>query len=80
MEKVIDIKKRYSRELGEINYILQNLENGRYYENSHAQMDGYLATNISTLRKQIAELLYKIEYNQDSINEELGKALSIFQK
>lgn len=76
MDKVIDIKKRYSRELEDIDYILRNLENGRYYENTKAKMDGYLATNIADIRKDLNDLINKIEYNKDSIDEEIGKELA----
>lgn len=77
MDKVTEIRKRYTSELGDIEYILKNLENGRYYENSHTKMDGYLATNIIQLRKLIYDLINKIEYNKDSRSEELGKVLSM---
>lgn len=75
MDKVIDIKRRYSKELEDINYILQNLENDRYYEKSGARMDGYLSTNISNLRKGIEDLIEKIEYNEESEHEKLAEAL-----
>lgn len=73
MEKKIDIKKKYSRELEDIDYILRNLENGRYYEKSGAKMDGYLATNIQNLRKNINVLLDKIEYDKESIDDQIAK-------
>lgn len=38
-------------------------------------MDGYLATNIQDLRRCIADLLYKIEYGEESTMEKLHKAL-----
>jgi hypothetical protein len=79
MDKVIDIKKRYSRELEDIDYILRNLENGRYYENTKAKMDGYLATNIADIRKDLNDLINKIEYNKDSIDEKIGKEFSKIQ-
>ena len=66
-EKVVDVKDRYSREIEEIRYILQNLENGRYYENSGAKMDGYLSTNIIKLKKYLNDLINKVEYNLDEI-------------
>ncbi|ABS40315.1 hypothetical protein [Clostridium botulinum] len=79
MEKVVDVKKRYSRELEDIDYILRNLENGRYYENTKAKMDGYLATNVSDIRKKVDDLINKIEYNKDSIDEQLMKELAKVQ-
>jgi signal transduction histidine kinase len=80
VSKTIDIKKRYSRELEDIDYILRNLENGRYYEKSGAKMDGALETNIANLRKNINDLLNKIEHNQDSISEELAKVFKLIDK
>ena len=79
MDKVLDIKERYSRELEEIDYILRNLENDRYYEKSGATMDGYLATNILKIRKNLNDLVYKIEYAKDSTDEWLMKELSKVQ-
>lgn len=76
MEKVLDVKKRYSEEIEKIDYILRNLENGRYYEKSGATMDGYLATNISKIRENLDDLIQKIEYNKDSSIERLAKAIS----
>lgn len=75
-EKVVDVKDRYSREIEEIRYILQNLENGRYYENSGVKMDGYLSTNIIKLKKYLNDLINKVEYNLDSDEDEIVKAFS----
>lgn len=75
MEKKIDIKNKYSRELSEIKYILDSLENGRYYEKTGARMDGYLATNISNLKEKLNDLFIKIEYSKESINEELSRII-----
>lgn len=74
MEKKVDVKDKYSRELEDIDYILRNLENGRYYEKTGARIDGYLATNIQNLRKNIATLINKIEYDKDSVEDEIFKA------
>jgi len=71
MNDEVKIRNKYSYELNEINYILQNLENGRYYENTGAQSDGYVATRIQKLRKHLEELLDKIEYNEKSVKDEL---------
>jgi hypothetical protein len=72
-EKKLDISKRYSIEIQNINNKLQQLEDGRIYDLTNAQMDGYLSTNIGQLKEMIADLLYKIEYGEDSRKEELGK-------
>ncbi|MBW9169745.1 hypothetical protein K2F43_00830 [Clostridium estertheticum] len=79
MDKVLNIKDRYSRELEDIDYILRNLENDRYYEKSGATMDGYLATNILKIRKTLKDLINKIEYAKDSTDECLMKELSKVQ-
>ena len=76
MEKSVDVTGRYSREIEEIKYILQNIENGRYYENSGARMDGYLSTNITKLRENLRDLIKKIEYNLNSDDEKLANELS----
>lgn len=73
-EENIDLKEKYSNEISEINYILNNLEKGRYYENTGAKIDGYLATNISKLREKLNDLFNKIEYKKDSTNDEIEKA------
>lgn len=78
MEGKREIRKKYSHELNEINYILQNLEIDRYYENTKARGDGYLATNIQNLRKQFYELLDKIECDEDSTNDEIKEAKAKF--
>lgn len=68
------ISQRFSRELSEINYILQNLEQERIYEKTGARCDGYLVNNVIKLRKLIADLLWKIENDEQSDNERLGEA------
>ncbi|NMH69917.1 hypothetical protein HF072_14100 [Bacillus sp. RO3] len=78
-KKEMGISKRYSREIQDIANKLRELENGRIYELTGAQMDGYLATNIIQLRKMITELLTKIDRQEVSTNEELAEALSIFR-
>ena len=69
------ISECYSHELSEISNKLNQLERGRIYELSRAQMDGYLATNISQLRKMIAELLNKIQNGEDGTAEELAEIM-----
>ena len=71
MPKELQIEKRFSHEVNDIENILRDLENGRYYEHSGARMDGYLSTNISHLREKIHTLLYRIE-NDQSFGEEIA--------
>lgn len=75
MEKKVDVRDRYSRELEEIRYILQNLKNGRVYElPGGSKGDGSLEHNATKLEKLIKDLVLKIEYDKDSINDELHEA------
>lgn len=41
-------------------------------------MDGYLSTNIEQLRELINDLLYKIEFNKESINERVSREFRKF--
>lgn len=70
-----EIPKRYSHELGEIANKLDQLENGRVYELSRATMDGYLATNIKQLRRMIAELLDKIQNDEQGDMERMREMM-----
>ncbi|WP_096550899.1 hypothetical protein [Ureibacillus thermosphaericus] len=76
-EKKIDIINKYTREVQDIKNKLKDLEKGRIYELSNAKMDGYLATNIIQLRNMIRELISKIEYGEDSINDQLSQLFNI---
>ena len=69
------ISDEYSHELCEIKSKLAQLERGRIYELSGAQMDGYLATNISQLKKMINELLSKIQNGHEGTATELGNVM-----
>ncbi|WP_439931157.1 hypothetical protein ACSTTP_07285 [Bacillus velezensis] len=69
------VVKKYRREINNIENRLKDLEKSRIYELSGSKMDGYLATNISKLRDDFHELLYKIETNEESIEEKLRSAL-----
>ena len=81
MEKVIDITSRYSHELNDIANITRHLKNGRIYELTGAKMDGYLNTQIEKLEEKISILICKIEYGQESFDEEIGKLFSnVFDK
>lgn len=69
------ISECYSHELNEISNKLNQMERGRIYELSGAQMDGYLATNVTQLRKMIAVLLHKIQNGEDGTAEELAEIM-----
>jgi len=71
-ENNLGIARKYSMEIQDIANKLKDLENGRIYELTRAQMDGYLATNIIQLRKMISELLHKIDNQKDSTSDELS--------
>jgi hypothetical protein len=72
-EKGLGILKRYSSEINVIQYELQLLKNGRVYEISRAQSDGYLNTRATNLEEKIKDLLYKIEYDKEGIAEKFAK-------
>lgn len=69
------ISECYSHELNEISNKLNQMERGRIYELSGAQMDGYLATNVTQLREMIADLLHKIQNGEDGTAEELAEIM-----
>ncbi|MFB9990005.1 hypothetical protein [Bacillus benzoevorans] len=78
MDKKVDVKNKYAGELMKINNKLNQLEKGRIYDLTNAQMDGYLSTNIEQLREMIEDLIYKIEYDEESISEKLKKSFDRF--
>ena len=76
MEKLdYRISDEYSHELNEIKSKLEQLERGRIYELSGAQMDGYLATNVSQLKEMINDLLNKIQNGREGTATELGNIM-----
>jgi hypothetical protein len=50
------------RKLSDIAAKLNQMEHGRIYEFTKAQVDEYLATNINQLRKMIADLFLKKQF------------------
>lgn len=68
----LGIKETYSVEIQDIHNKLVQLENGRIYELTGAQGDGYLLTNAQQLRKMIAQLINKIDKDLPSINDEIA--------
>lgn len=70
-----EISKRYNHELSDIENKFVQLENKRIYELSNATMDGYLATNIAQLRKMFAELLDKIQNDEEGFSERISKMI-----
>jgi len=73
----LGIHKIYHREIQDIHNKLVQLENGRIYELTGAQGDGYLLTNTQQLRKMIAQLINKIDKDLPSIEDEIA---TIFEK
>ena len=74
MEKLnYKISDEYSHELNDISNKLAQMERGRIYELSGAQMDGYLATNVSQLREMFNDLLNKIQNGKEGTATELGR-------
>lgn len=76
MEKLnYKISDEYSHELNDISNKLAQMERGRIYELSGAQMDGYLATNVSQLKEMINDLLNKIQNGREGTVTELGNIM-----
>ena len=76
MEKLnYKISDEYSHELNDISNKLAQMERGRIYELSGAQMDGYLATNVSQLKEMINDLLNKIQNGREGTATELGNIM-----
>lgn len=73
MDKVVEVSDRYNAEILNIKNKLNQLEKGRIYELTGAKMDGSLTNIIEQLRESINDLLYKIEFNKESINEKISK-------
>ena len=55
------IEERYTSELADIASRLDKLRNGRVYELSNVQSDGFIATNVDKLKDQVNKLLGKIK-------------------
>ena len=55
------INERYTNELLDIASRLQRLKDGKVYELTNVQSDGFIGTNVDQLKKKIAELLSKIQ-------------------
>lgn len=73
MGKMDKIKQRYSHEINEIQHRLNLLEQGKIKELTHANMDGYLATNIINLRKKLNKLMYKVVNDSKSVSDEFNE-------
>lgn len=74
-----NIVDEYSHEINEIRYILNNLERGRIYEKTGWSQDGYLATNIQKLRKEIVNLLVKIQDGGPGDKKRIKEALDSYE-
>jgi hypothetical protein len=73
-EKVIDIKGRFSLEINAIEYILQGLENGLVTElHPNAKMYGSLSHEVAKLRKELNNLINRIEYGKESAIEVMSE-------
>lgn len=71
----ISIVEKYNYEFEEIQYLLNNLENGRIYEKTGRTQDGYLSTNIQKLRGLMVTLIVKACNLNDKEKKKLMKAL-----
>jgi hypothetical protein len=76
-EKVIDIKERFSVEISNIEYILQGLENGLVTDlHPNSKMYGSLAHNVEKLRKELNNVMNRIQYGKESVIEEMNEAFA----
>ena len=64
------IEERYTSELADIASRLDKLRNGRVYELSNVQSNGFIATNVDKLKDQVNKLLGKIQ-NDGQANDEI---------
>lgn len=55
------IDERYTNELLDIASRLQRLKDGKVYELTNVQSDGFIGTNVDQLKNKIVELLSKIQ-------------------
>ncbi|MCR5754204.1 MAG: hypothetical protein K6G30_05225 [Acetatifactor sp.] len=72
-----NIRDEYGQEIINIQNKLNQLERGRIYDLTGAQMDGYLSTNVEQLRKMIGDLLGKIQDGSPGIKEDMVRASEI---
>ncbi len=68
----VDVKKRFSHEINDINNKFIELKNKRVYEISGVKSDGFLQTNIEQLEKMVFQLLNNIENDMPSFTDKLG--------
>ena len=64
------INERYTNELLDIASRLQRLKDGKVYELTNVQSDGFIATNVDKLKDQVNKLLGKIQ-NDGQANDEI---------
>ena len=69
----MDIKKRYSIELNKLSNHLTDLERGHIYEITGTPGTPSCATLADHLRKDIGELLHKIENDEPSVAEKVAE-------
>jgi len=64
------IEERYTSELADIASRLDKLRNGRVYELSNVQSDGFIATNVDKLKDKENRFLGKFQ-NGGKANDEI---------
>ena len=67
------IKDKYSQELENIRYFLNNIEQGHIYglNGNRSKSDASLQTNCAKLKNEISSLLLKIQNGSNSIKDDL---------
>lgn len=68
MDKVFNIRNKYSQEIGEILFLLKEVGSGRIYgfPGNCTPGDDELKTNVDTLTEKFNDLLDKLEYEKNS--------------
>lgn len=77
MDKIIDVKERYSKELKTIDYAIKSLEHSDFKEedNKKSKNKSYILMNIAKLKESIDDLIDKIEYNKKSEEEKFSELM-----
>ncbi|MEG0471105.1 MAG: hypothetical protein RR588_02110 [Solibacillus sp.] len=74
------LKDKYSIEINEIKYILENLNNERIFypgKFTNDKSDGSLQQNIKKLSSKLNDLFNKIEYDKPSDSDQMDEIFNI---
>ncbi|MGG3622836.1 hypothetical protein ABES25_04645 [Bacillus gobiensis] len=74
------IRRKYSREISKITNRLLDLERGKIYDLTRTNGDPWLTTEVGNIRKDLDNLLDKIEHGDPSISDILRESLAQARK